>query len=103
MTIAGHAQDDRSEPREPILYRTRLAGVDGSEQQATLVNISPGGFMARCDVPHAPGDVITVVLPRLGRVSAIVRWSLGGRVGCQLQRPCGLSDYHRLLQALPKG
>ena len=103
MTIAGQLQDERSEPREPVFYRTRLIAADGRERPATLVNVSPGGFMARCDVAHTPGDAVTVVLPRLGRIAAVVRWSLGGRIGCQLQRPCGLSDYHLLLQALPRG
>jgi hypothetical protein len=103
MTIAGQLQDERSEPREPVLYRTRLTAADGVERPATLVNVSPGGFMARCDAAHAAGDSIAVVLPRLGKVQAIVRWSLGGRIGCQLLRPCGLSDYHQLLQALPRG
>ena len=103
MTIAGQLHEERSEPREPVLYRTRLTDVDGVERPATLVNVSPSGFMARCEAAHATGDTIAVVLPRLGKVAAVVRWSLGGRVGCQLHRPCGLSDYHLLLQALPRG
>lgn len=104
MTIAGQAfADERSEPREPVLYRTRLTAADGIERTATLVNVSPGGFMARCDAAHAIGDVVHILLPRLGRVAAVVRWSLGGRIGCQLNRACGLADYHALLQALPRG
>ena len=105
MTIAGQplGSEERAEPREPVLYRTRLIGADGAEHSATLVNVSPSGFMARCDAAHAPGDAIQVLLPRLGRVAAEVRWSLGGRIGCQLKRACGLADYHALLQALPRG
>jgi hypothetical protein len=103
MTIAADFQEERSEPREPVLYRTRLTGADGVERSATLVNVSPSGFMARCDTDHLIGDVIAVALPRFGKVSATVRWSLGGRIGCQLQQPYGLSAYHVLLKALPRG
>lgn len=105
MTTAGQplAADERSEPREPVLYRTRVIGADGVERPATVVNVSPSGFMARCDADHAVGDTVFIALPRLGRRAAIVRWSLGGRIGCQLERSCGLSDYHLLLQALPRG
>ena len=104
MTIAGQPlTDERSEPREPVLHRTRMIDANGAERGVTLVNVSPGGFMARCDDGLNEGDRVTVTLPRLGKVAAEIRWSLGGRIGCRLVRPLGLSDYHLLLQALPRG
>lgn len=105
MTIAGGslAHDERSELREPVLYRTRLTGADGTERPATLVNVSPGGFMARCNEDYAVGACVTAMLPRIGRVAADVRWVLGGRIGCQWRRTLGLGEYHALLNALPKG
>ncbi|WP_331042246.1 PilZ domain-containing protein [Sphingomonas sp.] len=105
MTIAGRhvAIEARSEPRVPVLYRMRLIGSDGVERPAMLVDFSPGGFMARCEEEHAIGDIIVIVLPRLGRIAAEVRWSLGGRIGCRLHQPIGLSDYHALLQVMPPG
>jgi hypothetical protein len=104
MTIAGSplGHDERSELREAVLYRTRLTGADGSERPATLVNVSPGGFMARCDEDYPAGTCVTAMLPRIGRVAAEVRWALGGRIGCQWHKPLGMGDYHALLQALPK-
>jgi hypothetical protein len=104
MTTAGHqSADERSEPREPVLHRTRLTGPDGAERTVTLVNVSPSGFMARCDHNWSEGEQVTLALPRLGKVAAEIRWSLGGRIGCRLRRPLGLADYHALLQALPRG
>lgn len=96
------AADERSAPREAVLYRTRLT-TDAVERPVTLVNVSPGGFMARCNEDYAAGDGVVVVLPLIGRVAAEVRWALGGRIGCQLQRRLGLGEYHALLQALPRG
>jgi len=31
-----------------------------------------------------------------------VRWSLGGRIGCELDRPIGMAEYYELLAALLK-
>lgn len=105
MMTAGQsaAAEERSELREPVLYRARLTAANGTEQHVTLVNVSPSGFMARGDGAYAEGDAVTVLLPRLGRVAAEVRWSLGGRIGCKLNRQLGMSDYHLLLQAMPRG
>ena len=66
-----------------------------------VVNISPGGLMARSDEPHEPEATIRVTLPMLGQVAGRVRWSLGGRIGCQFDRPIGAGDYRALLAVLP--
>ena len=95
--------DDRREPRQDVLYRTRVTVPGREVRPLMLVNISPRGFMARTDDAYAPGDRLTVELPGIRPVGAVVRWSLGGRIGCQLDRSIGLADYHKLLQALPRG
>src|SRR3546814_9838042 len=55
------------------------------------------GLMARCDAGYAVGDRLRITLPVVGVVVAEIRWSLGGRIGCQLDRPIALSDYYDLL------
>lgn len=100
MTARPVSADERSEPRQDVLHRTRAIGADGRERAITVVNVSPRGFMARCDDVHADGDRITLILPRVGQVAAEVRWALGGRIGCRLERMIGLADYHAVLQAL---
>jgi len=92
--------DDRSEPRIDVIHRTRLASMDGVERLATVVNVSARGLMVRVDGEYGEGDRVQITLPRVGKVAAQVRWSLGGRIGCRLQRMIGMSDYHQLLQAI---
>ena len=95
-------KDERTEPRQNVLHRTRVT-VAGEVRQATIANISPRGLMARIAGDYAPGDRISVELPGIGARGAEVRWSLGGRIGCRLDRMIGLADYHHMLQAMQRG
>jgi hypothetical protein len=61
------------------------------------------GLMARCDMEYAIGDKLRVTLPVIGSIMAEIRWSLGGRIGCELDRAIELADYYDVLAALIKG
>lgn len=89
--------EGRSEPRDEVFCRARATGPDGRGVHLTIVNISPHGLMARCDVDLATGDKLRVILPSAGIVVAEVRWSLGGRIGCRLDAAIPASTYYRLL------
>jgi hypothetical protein len=43
-----------------------------------------------------------VNLPKVGTMVAEVRWSLGGRIGCQFERAIDLASYYELLAVLMK-
>ena len=91
----------RGEPRDEVHYRARAYDAAGRATVMLVVNISPGGLMARCDAGHEPGAAIRVTLPMLGQVAARVRWSLGGRIGCQFDKPIDAREYRDLLAILP--
>ncbi|HEX8382393.1 MAG TPA: PilZ domain-containing protein [Sphingomonas sp.] len=91
----------RSEPRDEVHYRARAYDPAGRPTIMLVVNISPGGLMARCDETYEPGATIRVTLPMLGQVAGRVRWSLGGRIGCQFDRPIAPREYRTLLGTLP--
>lgn len=92
--------DARSEPRDAVHHRTRAVRPDGRWVPLVIVNTSQSGLMARCDLPCEEGDRLTIDLPRIGRAVAEVRWCLGGRLGCRLERPLGLAEYYEVLSAL---
>lgn len=92
--------EERAAPRDPVLHRTRAITADGQVLSLTVVNVSEGGLMARCDAAVAPADMLTVELPILGRAAAEVRWALGGRIGCRLERSIAAADYRALLAAM---
>jgi hypothetical protein len=101
---AALAYDDRRElPRDEVDYRARAVGADGRPVSLQVVNLSAQGLMARTPRDHAVGERLTVTLPVVGSVTAEVRWSLGGRIGCELARAINLADYYELLAAMVKG
>jgi hypothetical protein len=95
--------DDRQEMRDDVHYRARAFGPDARQLTFLIVNISPHGLMARCDTPFETGDRLRIVLPVAGAVAAEVRWSLGGRLGCQFDPAIDLASYYELVAVLLKG
>jgi hypothetical protein len=89
--------EGRSERRDEVMHRTRAVKADGATCSVVIVNLSPGGLMARCDGAFADDELLQVELPGLGLVPAEVRWALGGRIGCQFVSAVSVEGYYRLL------
>ncbi|MFD1612053.1 PilZ domain-containing protein [Sphingomonas tabacisoli] len=101
--LAAQVQPDRRQSeRDEVFYRTRATAAGRGSFAVQVVNISANGFMIRADIDVAIGDSIMIRLPVVGEIRAEVRWSLGGRVGCQFVRMIGLAPYLELLAALLK-
>ena len=95
------ANEHRAEPREEVQYRARASELaSGCALPMLIVNMSPNGMMARCEVPLASGDRLRVILPAAGERIAEVRWALGGRIGCQFDRGIDLGTYVSTLTAM---
>lgn len=95
--------DQRTAPRDEVYFRTHATRDDGDRLPLLLVNFSAMGLMARCEADVAPGDRLRLDLPVVGAINAEVRWALGGRIGCELDRMIALADYYDLLAVLVKG
>jgi hypothetical protein len=92
--------DRRDAPRDEVSYRTRATLGSGETISIHIVNVSANGFMARTERSFEPGAPLTVRLPVVGLAAAEVRWSLGGRIGCQFGRMIDLAPYLELLGEL---
>jgi len=92
--------EGRSETRDEVFHRARAITPDGGVLPLLIVNISPHGLMARCDVAYEPGQTLQVDLPLVGRVTAHVRWSLGGRIGCRIDPPIPAARYYAVVAAM---
>lgn len=90
-------RDERVMGRDEVHYRARGYGPDAKQVPLVIVNISALGLMARCDAPYRPGERLRIALPVVGVVVAEIRWALGGRIGCELDRTIDLADYYELL------
>ena len=72
----------RSRDRIPVRILTRL-GVMGGTLRATVTDLSTEGFEARTALPLAVGTQLSILLPPLGHVDAVVRWVGRGAFGCR--------------------
>ena len=100
--LARPVEDNRALARDEVHYRARAFGPDAQQVSLLIVNLSALGLMARADVPYEVGQRLRVTLPVVGVVVAEIRWSLGGRLGCELDRPIDLADYYELLAVMLK-
>ncbi len=101
-TLALPVTDNRALARDEVHYRARAFGPDARPVSLLIVNLSAMGLMARADVPYAVGERLRITLPVVGVVVAELRWSLGGRIGCELDQPIDLADYYELLAVMLK-
>ena len=102
QALAMPVKDNRALARDEVHYRARAFGPDAQQVSLLIVNLSALGLMARADLPYAVGQRLRVTLPVVGTVVAEIRWSLGGRLGCELDQPIDLADYYDLLAVMLK-
>lgn len=92
--------DERAEHRDQVHLRARAFGPDARSLPLTIVNLSPHGLMARCEAELAEGARLRVTLPVAGVAVAIVRWSLGGRIGCRFEQGIDRATYYEMLATI---
>lgn len=92
--------DDRAEPRDEVHHRSRAILADRRSVPVLIVNLSAQGLMIRSDALVSVGEWLRIQLPVIGEVQVAVRWALGGRIGCQLERPIAANRYHAVLGAM---
>lgn len=100
--LACGSMENRASVRDEVHYRARAFGPDAQALPLLIVNLSAMGLMARADTHYAVGDRLRVTLPIVGVVVAEIRWSLGGRIGCELEQPIALADYYDMLATMLK-
>jgi hypothetical protein len=93
----------RREDRDEVHYRARALGADSRQHMLLIVNISPHGLMGRCDAGFEAGERLQLPLPFIGTIPGQVRWSLGGRVGCEFGQPIDRAGYYEMVAAMLRG
>jgi hypothetical protein len=92
--------DGRAEARDEVHHRSRALLADRRSVPVLIVNLSPHGLMLRSDAPVSVGEWLRIQLPVVGEAQVAVRWALGGRIGCQLERAIPANRYHAVLGAM---
>lgn len=104
MPLANRIQTERRQAeREEVFYRTRATPLGMNSLPVQVVNISANGFMARTEIDLPIGHPLSIRLPVVGDIKAEIRWTLGGRIGCQFMQMIAFAPYLDLLGALARG
>lgn len=98
--FADLTHEGRNDQRHDVHHRLRVRQGHTSHYTVTIVNVSLQGFMARSDHDFAVGDRIVVPLPGNGVFDAEVRWALGGRIGCRLDRAIPIAGFYAMLATM---
>lgn len=92
--------DQRLAPRSDVYCRLPLALPDGRQGICTCLNISADGLLMRFEQMLEPDDTVVLNLPVIGRTTAKVVWSLGGKTGVQFEKTIAAEDYLPMLRAM---
>ena len=67
--------------RFPVEVDAVVHRADGSESPALVSNISTDGCRLDASDEFRIGELLTIAIPRIGKVKAQVRWALSGSAG----------------------
>jgi PilZ domain-containing protein len=90
--IAEDHSDRRRAARVPVEVEATMRELGANGVEATVLNISETGFMARSDIPFEVGTRVWLLLPGRERASAIVKWTAGDKIGAEFAEPISLAD-----------
>ena len=104
-TLAQHIfrAGQRRTARDAIAIQTvlwRRAPPFGDPVEATVINISRYGFMARTALNAIDGSLIAIDLPEVGEVRARAVWSMEDSVGGEFLLPISSAAYAAMLAYL---
>lgn len=94
MIEARIAQDETDERRRftrvPVLLEAKMRELGASGVEAKVLNISEQGFMAVADGHFEVGSRVWLILPGRERANAVVRWTVGDKIGAEFAQPLSL-------------
>lgn len=88
-------KDRRRAPRLPVELDVKMRELGASGVEARVLNLSEQGFMAESDGHFEVGSRIWLILPGSDRVSAMVKWTAGDKLGAEFAEPISLDGLLR--------
>ena len=93
--IKARIAEDESERRQFSRHRVKLdatvreLGTTGID--ATVLNISESGFMARSEAEFEVGSRVWLMLPGRERANAVIKWTAGDKLGAEFSEPISVA------------
>lgn len=90
------AQDEADERRRYTRVRVELNAkmreLGASGVEAKVLNISETGFMAVAEGQFEVGSRVWLMLPGRDRANAVVKWTVGDKIGAEFAERISLQD-----------
>lgn len=100
--MAQNAPNNDMDLRRAARHRAELKVLAESkahgDQTIHIVNVSAHGFMIDDNPGFSRGDRVELRLPVVGRIEALVIWTVENRAGFQFERVVRLPDFLGLLE-----
>jgi hypothetical protein len=89
--IAEDTNDDRRRSsRLPVELEAKMRELGASGVEAKVLNISTHGFMAVAEGRFDVGARIWLMLPGRERANAVIKWTVGEKIGAEFAEPLAL-------------
>lgn len=89
--IAEDESDRRRASRLAVEFEATMRELGSNGVEATVLNISETGFMARTAIHFEVGSRVWLLLPGRERASALVKWTAGDKIGAEFAEPISLA------------
>ena len=90
------AQDQNDERRRftrlPVALEAKMRELGASGVEAKVLNISESGFMAVAEGQFEVGSRVWLMLPGRERANAVVKWTVGDKIGAEFAEPLSLEE-----------
>jgi hypothetical protein len=90
--IAEDHDERRRYARVPVELEAKMRELGASGVEAKVLNISQSGFMAVAEGHFEVGSRVWLMLPGRDRANAVVKWTVGDKLGAEFAEPIDLDD-----------
>jgi hypothetical protein len=90
--IAEDHDERRRYARVPVELEAKMRELGASGVEAKILNISQSGFMAVAEGHFDVGTRVWLMLPGRDRANAVVKWTVGDKLGAEFAEPINLDD-----------
>jgi hypothetical protein len=90
--IAEDHDERRRSPRVAVELEARMRELGASGVEARILNISESGFMAVANGHFEVGTRVWLMLPGRDRANAVVKWTVGDKLGAEFAEPVNLEE-----------
>lgn len=90
--IAEDHDERRRHARVPVELEAKMRELGASGVEAKILNISQSGFMAVAEGHFEVGTRVWLMLPGRDRANAVIKWTVGDKLGAEFAEPINLDD-----------